>query len=254
MAPDAQYDDAPAGGATSVGATGDGADTVAGAPGAHRTSEEPKKKGGFWSALRETAVVAALALFFAFLIKTFLVQAFFIPSGSMENTLEEGDRLLVSKLSPTPFDVDRGDIIVFQDPGQWLGGAQKEKSPLYKAGQFVGVLPGDGDEYLIKRIIGTPGDHVECCDAQGRVSVNGRPIDEPYVFPGNPPSLVEFDEKVPDDHLWVMGDHRSNSGDSRFNGTVPMDRVTGKAFFVMWPFGNAGTLPGSDAFDAVPAP
>ena len=112
----------------------------------------------------------------------------------------------------------------------------------------------DAGDHLIKRVIGMPGDHVECCDAQGRVSVNGTAVDEPYVYPGNPPSLVEFDEDVPEDHVWVMGDHRSNSGDSRFNGTVPMDRVTGSAFLVIWPLGSIGTLSDSDAFDAVPAP
>ncbi|WP_237769815.1 MULTISPECIES: signal peptidase I [Kytococcus] len=219
------------------------------------TPGEPvKERGGFLSALRETVVVAALALFFAFLIKTFLVQAFFIPSGSMENTLQEGDRLLVNKLSPTPFAVERGEVVVFQDPGQWLGSTPKDKSLLHKAGQFVGVLPGDGDEYLIKRVIGLPGDRVQCCDAEGRVQVNGKSIDEPYVFPGNPPSLVEFDEKVPEDHLWVMGDHRSNSGDSRYHGTVPMDRVTGGAFVVIWPFDHVGTLPGKDVFADVPDP
>lgn len=257
MSPDPHVDGpaAPRGEGTGDGSTSLAAqDTPDGTSANNPKDAKKEQRGGWWSALKETVVVAVLALFFAFLIKTFLVQAFFIPSGSMENTLEEGDRLLVSKLSPTPFDIERGEIIVFQDPGQWLGQSTQEKSALYRAGQFVGVLPGDGDEYLIKRVIGMPGDHVECCDAQGRVSVNGTAVDEPYVYPGNPPSLVEFDEDVPEDHVWVMGDHRSNSGDSRFNGTVPMDRVTGSAFLVIWPLGSIGTLSGSDAFDAVPAP
>ncbi|SNC72206.1 signal peptidase I [Kytococcus aerolatus] len=215
------------------------------------STEERADRGSWWDALKETVVVAVLALLFAFLIKTFLVQAFFIPSGSMENTLEEGDRILVNKLSPTPFEVERGDVVVFQDPGGWLPASTTEKSPLYKAGQFVGVLPGDGDEYLIKRVIAEGGDEVACCDAQGRVTVNGAPLEESYVYEGDVPSLVEFDETVPADHVWVMGDHRSNSGDSRFNGPVPMDRVTGTAFVVIWPFNHLGTLPDGGVFDDV---
>ena len=152
MSPDPHVDGpaAPRGEGTGDGSTYLAAqDTPDGTSANNPKDAKKEQRGGWWSALKETVVVAVLALFFAFLIKTFLVQAFFIPSGSMENTLEEGDRLLVSKLSPTPFGIERGEIIVFQDPGQWLGPSTQEKSALYRAGQFVGVLPGDGDEYLI---------------------------------------------------------------------------------------------------------
>jgi signal peptidase I len=189
-----------------------------------------------------------LALVLALLIKTFLAQAFFIPSGSMENTLQVKDRVIVNKLGPRlGRDIQRGQIVVFKDPGGWLGDVpvQKPKNPIVrhiKAGMvFVGLLPSDGEKDLIKRVIGVPGDRVSC-DARQRVTVNGVALDEPYVFPNNPPCTTPtFNVTVPEGRLWVMGDHRSGSADSRAHmgdpgqGTVPMENVIGPAFVVLWP-------------------
>jgi signal peptidase I len=214
--------------------------------------------------LRETTIIVVSALVLSMLIKTFLVQSFYIPSESMEDTLEVGDRVLVTKLAPGPLDVHRGDIVVFKDPGGWLPAPTgPERTGLSKVAvdalTFVGLLPQDSGEHLIKRVIGLPGDTVECCDAQGRVSVNGVPIDEPYLAPGAEPSEMEFSVVVPEDSLWVMGDNRQNSQDSRYKqgdpggGSIPMGNVVGVAFLTLWPLDRATVLrnPG-DTFAEVP--
>ncbi|PFG38499.1 signal peptidase I [Georgenia soli] len=200
-------------------------------------------RGGWF---RETLTVMVSALILSVLIKTFLAQAFYIPSGSMENTLELGDRVMVNKLAPGPFELDRGDIVVFVDPGDWLGELPPDTRPAWQrtATQvltWIGLLPQDAGHHLIKRIIGTGGDTVECCDAQGRLMVNGEPIDEPYLKPGTEPSEMEFSVTVPEDHVWLMGDNRSNSADSRAHlgdpggGSVPVKNIVGRAFVVLWP-------------------
>jgi signal peptidase I len=223
--------------------------------GAHAAGEEggtpptstESGAGGFWAFARETAIVLVTALVLSLLIKTFLVQAFFIPSQSMENTLLVGDRVLVSKLTPGPFDLDRGDIVVFKDPGGWLPLEPAVEEGPFKTGvrdlfTFVGLLPSDSGEHLIKRVIGVGGDTVECCDAQGRLMVNGQAIDETqYLHPGVEPSAESFKVTVPEGRLWVMGDNRNNSRDSRANrgegkdGTIPVDNVVGRAFVLVWP-------------------
>ena len=220
--------------------------------------------GGAFAVVREVVLVLVIALGLSLLIKTFLVQAFYIPSESMENTLLAGDRVLVSKLTPGPFSLHRGDIVVFADPGGWLQPQPKApESPLRSVVRdtltFVGLLPADSGEHLIKRIIGLPGDTVACCDSQGRVTVNGVPVDEPYLFPGNRPSEIDFSVTVPAGRLWVMGDHRSLSEDSRFHrdqhgGTVPISDVVGRAFVIVWPPGRMSLLhtPGA-VFAAVPS-
>ncbi|MCI0688127.1 MAG: signal peptidase I [Sporichthyaceae bacterium] len=199
-------------------------------------------------------MLVGIAIILALLIKTFLVQAFYIPSDSMENTLLRGDRVLVNKLGARFGGPDRGEVIVFRDPGGWLsnGGAGQPSNPIVRGIKktlvFIGLLPSDSQQDLIKRVIGLPGDRVACCDSQGRVTVNGQPLGEPYVFPGNPPSDTTFDVTVPPGRLWVMGDHRSVSADSRVHmaeageGTIPMDNVVGRAFVVVWPLGRAGGL------------
>jgi signal peptidase I len=147
----------------------------------------PAPKGNsLLAAVRETVLVVGVALALSLLVKTFLVQAFYIPSVSMQHTLEVGDRVVVSKLTPGPFELQRGDVIVFTDPGGWLAPTPPPqdgpvRSALRSALTFVGLLPEDSDNHLIKRLIGLPGDHVVCCDAQGRVSINGTAITEPYV-------------------------------------------------------------------------
>lgn len=215
------------------------------------------------SLLKETAIILVSALLLSWAVKTFLVQPFFIPSESMMDTLVRGDRVLVSKLTPGPFDLHRGDVVVFKDPGGWLkdSGSRDELSPVQSALTFVGLLPQDSGEHLIKRIIGLPGDHVQCCDAQGRLMVNGTPIDETYIRPGTIPSQVEFDIVVAEDHLWVQGDNRQSSYDSRFTGgeeggpQVPVENVVGVAFTKVWPFDRIALMrnPG-DVFADVPAP
>lgn len=219
-------------------------------------------------AVKEIIIVLAMALVLSFIVKTFLVQAFFIPSESMQNTLLVGDRVVVSKLTPGAFELERGDIVVFDDPGGWLGPATEEdRGPvlggIHEALVFVGLVPDTSEGHLIKRVIGLPGDKVECCDSQGRLIVNGEPVDEPYLKPGVKPSEKEFNITVPRGHLWVMGDNRSNSSDSRYHdpggngteGAVPIDLVVGRAFASVWPLSRWGTL-GVDpeVFSEVPDP
>jgi signal peptidase I len=219
-----------------------------------------------WSFAREVAIIVVAALVISFLIKTFLVQPFVIPSESMEDTLIKDDRVLASRLVPRFLDVHRGDVVVFKDPGGWLADEpQSESTGLVRAGEtvltFVGIRPVDAGEHLIKRVIGLPGDRVACCDAQGRVTVNGAPIDETYLKPGVAPSAVPFDTVVPEGYLFVLGDNRANSGDSRFNtdkpggGFVPLDNVVGTAVAKVWPLDRAALMrnPGG-VFEGVPEP
>jgi signal peptidase I len=215
-------------------------------------------------AVTEVVVVLGMALVLSLLIKTFLVQAFYIPSPSMEDTLLVGDRVLVSKLTPGPLSLHRGDVIVFKDPGGWLPALTPVddgpvRHALRSALTFVGLLPQDSGEHLIKRVIGLPGDTVACCDSSGRLTVNGKPITESYVRSGNVPADKSFTVTVKADNLWVMGDNRSQSEDSRYHrdrndGQVPMSDVVGKAFVVVWPFDRfGGVVEPPDVFASVPA-
>ena len=191
-------------------------------------------------------IVVVSALVLSFLIKTFFFQSFWIPSGSMEPTLIYGDRILVSKWRPDPLPLRRGDIVVFKDPGGWLDHAPEDGGSLRFIGKeiltFTGLLPEDAGEHLVKRVIGLPGDHVECDDPDGKVKVNGEEINETYIAPGARPCGDTFSVTVPDGRLWVMGDNRENSADSRKHlglpggGTVPRENVVGTAFAIVWPF------------------
>ncbi len=225
-----------------------------------------QRRGGVLGALREGVIVVGTALVLSLLIKTFLAQAFYIPSESMEDTLVRNDRVLVSLLEPGPFDLERGDVVVFRDPGGWLDpSVVPQRSGLSKVAvdvlTFVGVLPQDAGEHLIKRVIGMPGDHVVCCDAEGRLTVNDVPLDETYLPEGTEPSTLDFDVTVPDGRIWVMGDNRGFSQDSRYHqdlpgaGTVSTDLVVGRAVLLFWPLDRFGTLSNhSDVFADVPAP
>ncbi|MGB3257912.1 MAG: signal peptidase I [Ornithinimicrobium sp.] len=200
-----------------------------------------------WAFCKEILTVAAIALVISFLIKTFLVQAFWIPSGSMEETLIIGDRVVVSKIQAGPMAIDRGDIVVFEDPDNWLPPTVRtDRGPVVNGAvrglEFVGLAPTAEGNHLIKRVIGVAGDRVVCCDDQGRVTVNDQPLDEDYLYPGDEPSMQPFDVTVPPKRLWLMGDHRSISGDSRVHddgtgatGSVPTDRVVGQAMALVWP-------------------
>jgi signal peptidase I len=171
----------------------------------------------------------------------------------------------VSKLTPGPFDLKHGDVVVFADPGGWLQPSPAAPEGRLRGGirtglTFVGLLPADSDEHLIKRVIGLPGDKVVCCNANGKLTVNGKALDEPYIYPGDDPSDKKFSVTVPAGSLWVMGDHRSVSQDSRFhselhNGMVPIHDVVGKAFIKVWPMDRIGPLRNpSSTFAGVSAP
>jgi signal peptidase I len=196
--------------------------------------------------IREVLIVLVSALLLSLLLKTFVFQSFWIPSGSMENTLQINDRILVSLWRPGPLDLRHGDIVVFRDPGGWLnpsevpaptGGAKKWD----EFATFVGLLPQDAGEHLVKRVIGLPGDKVSCDTATDKVMVNGVPITEDYIKPGTVSCSYAWSVTVPADRLWVLGDNRSNSADSRAHigdpggGTIPISSVVGTAFATVWP-------------------
>ena len=213
-----------------------------------RLRRRSRKKGALLF-VRDVLVIFLVALLVSFLIKTFLVRSFFIPSSSMEQTLQIDDRILVNELVPDLVDIERGDVVVFRDPGGWLPPTAKVKQPpLIAAVDFVlsavGLSASDSDDHLIKRVIGLPGDHVVCCNALGQMTVNGVPLNEPYVtIPAGVTNVSKdaFDVTVPANSLWVMGDNRYNSKDSRYNreqpgnGFVPVDNVVGRAFVISWP-------------------
>lgn len=227
-------------------------------------SEHPRRRRG--SLLRELVIIVVSALLLSWLVKTYLVQPFSIPSSSMEDTLIEGDRVLVSKLVPRFGEVRRGDVIVFKDPGGWLGDSAPEDAEglagfADDALTFVGLRPQDAGEHLIKRVVGVPGDHVTCCDDEGRVEVNDVALTETYLKPGVAPSQTEFDTVVPEGTYWVMGDNRPHSHDSRYTGGlpgggyVPLDDVVGVAFAKVWPFDRLALMRNpEDVFAAVGEP
>lgn len=217
-----------------------------------------------WGSVREILIVVVLAMLIAFIVKTLFVRGFYIPSGSMEHTLELDDRIFVNVMSANVGAIDRGDIVVFEDTKNWLP-AQPESSnglrgALQEALSFVGVLPDSGDQALVKRVIGEGGDHVVCCDASGRISVNGTPLNETYVYQGAMPSELPFDVIVPDNHYFVLGDHRNASADSRVHlgsndAFISKDDIVGTAFVIAWPLDRFQFLHHPDqVFGNVPAP
>ncbi|GAA2103520.1 MULTISPECIES: signal peptidase I [Brevibacterium] len=223
------------------------------------TSSSTRPKRSVWRSVREFLVIIVVALLASYLLKTFVVRSFHIPSASMEPTLQVGDRVMVNQLFFN--DIERGDVVVFDDPGGWLPPglvAQYEPNPVLV---FLGLQPSDAGNQLIKRVVGVGGDTVECCDADGRVLVNGEPLEEDYINPDTAPSDVEFSVTVPADHFWVMGDNRANSLDSRYNelseggAFVPASAVVGEVFVLNWPLDRFAWMGGGEpAFDSVPAP
>ena len=206
------------------------------------------------SVLRELPALIFFALLVSLLIKSFFVQFFYIPSGSMENTLQVQDRVAVNKVPFISNSIKRGDVVVFRDPDHWLSEPDTSGSPLVIAkireGLIaVGILPNPAKQHLVKRVIGVAGDHVVCCSNQKRITVNGIVTKEPYIYKGDDPSDMSFDVKVPKGKIWVMGDHRGASADSRYHtddinkGMVPTDKVVGRVIAVIWPLNNAKLIP-----------
>ena len=207
---------------------------------------------------QETILLLVIALGLAIVIKALFVQAFYIPSPSMEPLFIKNDRILVQKVSywggGNP---SRGDVIVFRDPpdAHWLQPTDiGSPTGIKKVMEVVGLYPAGG--HLVKRVIGIGGDEVKCCDSQGRVTVNGKPLDEKAYLPkGTVPSLTTFDVKVPQNHVWVMGDNRGNSCDSRCHmgdpggGFIADDLVVGKVFSLVWPLGRARVVNKPHTFD-----
>lgn len=228
-----------------------------GAAAATRSRARPSRRRGALTFLRDVLVIVLIAVVASFLIKTFVVRSFYIPSGSMENTLLIQDRILVDEITPRFSAYERGDVVVFQDPGGWLPAAQNPpRQPLVElidgALAFVGLSAPDSEDHLIKRLIGLPGDHVVCCNALGQITVNDVPIDESaytkHVSGDTVASRDPFDVVVPADALWVLGDNRDRSKDSRYNqdqpghGFVPLDNVVGRAFVITWPLDRLGLI------------
>jgi signal peptidase I len=213
-----------------------------------KSTEKNRRQQSRAAFYKELAILVTVALVVAFVVRTFLIGTFYIPSGSMEHTLNINDRVLVNKLVYDFRDPHRGEIVVFEAPQSWR------------------TFPTDDD--FIKRVIGTPGDNVVCCDDQGRITVNGQALDESYLYRGadgvaDRPSEDDFNIVVPEGRLWVMGDHRSQSSDSRENyvgtgdvmrATIPIDALVGRAFVLFWPPSRFSWLTVPDTFDNVPPP
>ena len=207
------------------------------------------------SLLRELPILIALALIVSLLIKSFLVQFFFIPSGSMDNTLQIKDRVAVNRIPFIGNNIERGDVIVFRDPAGWLPDASQQSgnrvmSAIRDGLVLVGVIPNPAKQYLVKRVIGVAGDQVIAKDSV--LTINGEETYEPYIFAGNSPSDTDFNVTVPEGKVWVMGDHRGASGDSRVhqddinNGMVPVDKITGKAVAIIWPLNRIDVIASHD--------
>ncbi|MGO4589294.1 signal peptidase I [Paenarthrobacter sp. 2TAF44] len=212
------------------------------------TSErQPRKQG--W---RFVLLALVLAVAISGLVRSLWIDVYYIPSESMEPLLGTGDRILVSRTAFTSEPIQRGDVVVFDGRGSFAP-LSSGKGPLVDAiaaaGQWFGLT--GSDTTYVKRVIGVPGDHVQCCSSEGRLTVNGQVLEEPYVYPGDEPSKQKFDVEVPEDRLWLMGDHRSRSADSRGllgapgGGMVPFDRVIGRPVQIIWPLDRFAEVPRS---------
>lgn len=206
------------------------------------TTGKAQRKRGFWSSARETVIILVIALVIAAIVRMLLIQAFYVPSASMESTLLPNDRILASKITTRFTGPQRGEIMVFTDPGGWLPPAPQSSGgvsgAIRSALAFIGLLPSDSGDDLVKRVIGVAGDRVQCCDAQGHIVLNGVALVEDYII--GPTDQVHFDITVPPGTFFVMGDNRGNSLDSRYHldqdsGGVPIGNAVGRAFLTVWP-------------------
>jgi signal peptidase I len=211
----------------------------------HKKDKNKKKP----SLGRELLTIVGTALILSILVRTFLIQAFYVPSASMEDTLQENDRIIVSKISTKLTGIDRGNVIVFHDPGGWLGEGfpNPYDTPVGRVLQAIGIVPANSGNDLVKRVIGVANDKIECCDAQGRITVNGVGIDESYTKDGVTSDQVTFSVLVPEGNVFVMGDNRGNSEDSRFhldknNGMIPVEEIIGRVAMRIWPVGRIGGI------------
>ena len=220
-------------------------------------SETAKRQLPVW---QESILLMVTAVVMAIIVKAFFLQAFYIPSASMEPTMLVDDKILVQKVSLWAGEPERGDVVVFDDPGGWLGDAEAgEPSNIFQEGlELIGLFPTGG--HLIKRVVGVGGDTVQCCDQEGRLQVNGESVDERYLMDPAANSDITFEVEVPDGYLWVQGDNRGDSADSRMHqgdpggGFIPVDSVVGKAWLRVWPWKRIGFLRSPDTFDSVPNP
>lgn len=219
-------------------------------PSSRGNRRDAAKKGSGWKLFfRDLLIIFVAAILISFLIKTYLVRSFYIPSSSMENTLQIDDRILVNQLEPRFFPISHGDVVVFTDPGGWLPPVSNVPDNWFVGAvdgvlAFVGLSAPDSSNHLIKRVIGLPGDTVECCNEFGQIVVNGIPLEEPYIVLPDAVTKAtrdDFTVTVPDDSIWVMGDNRYNSADSAYHkddptgGFVKIDSVVGRAFLISWP-------------------
>lgn len=231
--------------------------------GRHAAPARSRRRGRGRAILRWTTEVVAVVLVAVLgitLIRVFVAQPFYVPSAAMEPALSLDDRVLAASIATNIGGVQRGQVVTFTDPGGWLpprppdeGVGARIRSGL----EFIGVLPADAGSDMILRVIGIGGDRVACCDEQGQIELNGVPLIEPYLAPGVPTDQVEFDVIVPEGGLFVMGDNRAQSLDSRAHlgsnsGSVPVDNVVGRVVFVLWPLGELGPVGVPSTFNQVP--
>ncbi|NUP73892.1 MAG: signal peptidase I [Sinomonas sp.] len=221
------------------------------------------RRGGLIALIREIALILVISIALSFVIKTLFFKAFYIPSESMVPTLEENDRIFVNLMVPRNFAPQRGDVIVFKDTKGWLPPSTEPGQNWFQQSlEFIGLLPDTSQQHLIKRLVGLPGDHVVCCDAQQHLTVNGAALTEPYVNPAEVPRPVPFDITVPSGKVWVMGDNRNHSSDSRFHnasqpgtGFIDMGDIEGQATVIAWPLNRLGVLDNyPSTFANVPSP